>query len=148
MEPTVAELSDGRVLMLIRTHWGRFWEALSDDSGLAWRTIRPSQIESTSAPGYLLKLRSGRLALVSNGKKGRQELLLAFSEDDGKTWTQQVALARQKGGQLSYPYFLERRPGELWVIAGFAYKENWKNPLPLRLKLNEEDFLRVAKKAP
>ena len=26
MEPTVAELSDGRLLMLIRTHWGRFWD--------------------------------------------------------------------------------------------------------------------------
>ena len=49
MEPTVAELGDGRLLMLIRTHWGRFWEALSDDGGLSWRTVRPSQIESTSA---------------------------------------------------------------------------------------------------
>lgn len=148
MEPTVAELSDARLLMLIRTQWGRFWEALSDDGGLAWRTVRPSQIESTSAPGYLLKLRSGRLALACNGKNGRQELLLAFSEDDGKTWTQQVALARQKSGQMSYPYFLERRPGELWIIAGFAYKGKWKTPLPLRLKLNEDDFLREAKKTP
>lgn len=148
MEPTVAELSDGRLLMLIRTHWGRFWEALSDDGGLAWRTIRPSPIESTSAPGYLLKLRSQRLAFVANGKEGRQELLLAFSEDDGKTWTRQVAIARQKGGQLSYPYFMERRPGELWVIAGFAFQEGWKNPVPLRLKLSEEDFLREAKKMP
>ncbi|NUQ64262.1 MAG: exo-alpha-sialidase, partial [Pirellulales bacterium] len=142
MEPSVAELSDGRLLMWIRTHWGRFWEAYSDDGGMAWRTIVPSQIESTTAPGYLLKLRSKRLALVSNGKTGRQELLLRFSEDDAKTWTQPVVLARQKGGQLSYPYFLERRPGELWVIAGFAFKEDWKNPVPLRLKVNEEDFVR------
>ncbi len=51
MEPTVAELIDGRLLMLIRTHWGRFWEALSDDGGLSWRTVRPSRIESTSARG-------------------------------------------------------------------------------------------------
>jgi len=147
MEPSVAELSDGRLLMLIRTHWGRFWEAFSEDGGLSWRTIRPSQIESSSSPGYLLTLRSGRLVLVSNGKRGRQELLVAFSEDDGKSWTQQIAIARQKSGQLSYPYVLERRPGELWVIAVFAYKERWKDPLPLRLKLNEEDFLREAKKA-
>lgn len=56
MEPTLAELSDRRLLMLIRTHWGRFWEALSDDGGLSWRTVQPSQIESTSAPGFLLKL--------------------------------------------------------------------------------------------
>jgi hypothetical protein len=96
MEPTVAELSDGRLLMLIRTHWGRFWEAWSDD--------------------------------------------------DGKTWTKPVVLARQKDGQLSYPYCLERRPGELWVIAGFAFKKGWQEPLPLRLKIDEEAFLREAKK--
>jgi hypothetical protein len=146
MEPTVAELSDGRLLMLIRTHWGRFWEALSDDGGLSWRTVRPTQIESTSAPGFLLKLRSGRLALVANDKAGRTNLLLAFSEDDGKTWTKPVVLARQKDGQLSYPYCLERRPGELWVIAGFAFKKGWQKPLPLRLKIDEEAFLREAKK--
>lgn len=146
MEPTVAELSDGRLLMLIRTHWGRFWEALSDDGGLSWRTVQPSPIESTSAPGYLLKLRSGRLAFVSNDKAGRTNLLLALSEDDGKTWTKPVVLARQKDGQLSYPHCLERRPGELWVIAGFAFKKGWQEPVPLRLKINEEAFLSEAKK--
>lgn len=146
MEPTVAELSNGRLLMLIRTHWGRFWEAFSDDGGLSWRTVQPSRIESTSAPGFLLKLRSGRLALVSNDKAGRANLLLAFSEDDGKTWTKPVVLARQKDGQLSYPYCLERRPGELWVIAGFAFKKRWQEPLPLRLKINEEAVLDEARK--
>ena len=47
MEPTVAELGDGRLLMLIRTHWGRFWEALSDDGGLSWRTdpAEPDRID-------------------------------------------------------------------------------------------------------
>ncbi len=59
-------------------------------------------------------------------------LLLAFSEDDGKTWTKPVVLPSQQDGQLSYPYCLERRPGELWVIAGFAFKKGWQEPLPLR----------------
>jgi len=146
MEPTVAELSNGHLLMLIRTQWGRFWEALSEDGGLSWRTVRPSRIESTSAPGMLLKLHSGRLAFVSNEKAGRTRLLLAFSEDDGLSWTEPVVLARQTNGQLSYPYFLERRPGELWVIAGFAFKKGWQDPLPLRLKLDEEAFVSEIKK--
>ena len=148
MEPAMAELNDGRLLMMIRTHWGRFWEALSDDGGLSWRTVRPSQIETSSSPGYLLKLRSGRLALVHNERAGRHQLLLSFSEDDGKTWTKPVVLARQKAGQLSYPHFFERRPGELWVIAGFAFtKGDWLEPLPLRLKLDEETFFNEAKKS-
>ena len=123
MEPALAELGDGRLLMLIRTHWGRFWEAISDDGGLSWRTVRPSKIEAPSAPGYLLKLASGRLVFVYNPPPNRQELAVIFSEDDGATWTKPLVIARQKGGQLSYPFMMERRPGKLWIIPGFAFKK-------------------------
>jgi hypothetical protein len=146
MEPALAELGDGRLLMLIRTHWGRFWEALSEDGGHSWRTVRPTEIAAPSAPGFLLKLKSGRLALVYNAPPARQELSLAFSEDDAKSWTKPLVIARQKDGQLSYPYVLERRAGELWVIAGFAFKSGWSGPLPLRLTMREEDLLRETKK--
>jgi sialidase-1 len=65
-EPTVAELSDGRLLMLIRTNLDRFWQAWSDDQGRYWRELRPSSIDASSAPGHLLRLASGRLALAWN----------------------------------------------------------------------------------
>ena len=162
-EPTVAELSDGRLLMLIRTNLDRFWQAISTDGGRYWRVIQPSQIDASSAPGHLVRLHSGRLALVWNrlNPEGgvcqrsepsqatevaaswfREELSLSFSDDDGVTWTSPVVIARQKGGQLSYPYLFERRPGEIWIIAGFAFRSGWQNPLPLRIRLDEEQFLR------
>jgi len=163
-EPTVAELNDGRLLMLIRTNLDRFWQAFSDDGGRYWRTVLPSRIDASSSPGYLLRLGSGRLVLVWNrlnpeggtwprSEPGpaseerpswhREELSIAFSEDDGESWTEPVVIARQRGGQLSYPYIFERRPGELWVIAGFAFTEKmWKEPVPLRLRIDEEEFLR------
>jgi hypothetical protein len=145
MEPTLAELSDGRLLMLIRTNLDRFWEAYCDDKGLYWRVLRPSQLEASSAPAYLLRLASGRLALVWNrlGPEGkepsgpygggpnsghvserranwyREELSLALSADDGKTWSRPVVIVRQPRQGLSYPYLFERRPGELWVITRF-----------------------------
>lgn len=149
MEPTVVELTDGRLLMLIRTHWGRFWEAISEDGGLSWRTIRPSAIAAPSAPGHLVRLRSGRLFFVYNPPPDRQELACVFSEDDGRTWTKPLPIAREKkGGQLSYPYVFERRPGELWIIAGFAFRKRWQEPMPLRLKATETELLREARKQP
>jgi len=45
----------------------------------------------------------------------REELSLAFSEDDGKTWTQPVVIARQPGKWLSYPYLFEPAPGVVWL---------------------------------
>lgn len=154
MEPTLAELNDGRVWMLIRTNWDFFWEAFSEDQGRWWRTIGPSSIDASSAPGHLLRLKSGRLALVWNrlypeGKSGiarsnnvqaaetaaswhRQELSLAFSQDDGRAWSKPVVIARRPSGGLSYPYLFEPAAGELWVFTRFSYN--------IGLSLKEADF--------
>ena len=47
---------------------------------------------------------------------------MAFSDDECKTWSQPVVIARKtqqpKPGErawLSYAYLFERTPGELWV---------------------------------
>jgi sialidase-1 len=168
-EPAMAELSDGRLMMLVRTNLDRFWQAFSDDGGRYWRTIQPSTIDASSSPGMLLRLKSGRLALCWNrmNPEGgvspkitlemhfeipaslfRQELSLAFSEDDGKTWTKPMVIAReQRGGQLSYPYMFERRPGELWIAPCIAQKVEWKTPnAPLRFRAREDELLKAAKK--
>jgi len=156
LEPTLAELSDGRLWMLIRTNWDYFWEAFSEDKGVSWRVVRPSSIDASSAPGFLLRLQSGRLALVWNrlypegqtetSRRGgdsqlsrkpaswhRGELSLAFSEDDGKSWTKPVVIARKPGGGLSYAYLFERRPGELWVSTRYSDK--------ICVRLKEADFV-------
>ena len=166
MEPTLAELSDGRLLMLIRTPLDQFWQAISENDGKYWRIIQPSGIKASNSPGYLLRLSSGKLVLVWNqlNPEGRdfpksdmhqhtefpsswhrEELSIAFSDDDGKTWTKPVVIARQPGGQLSYPYIFERRPGERWIIPGFAFQKMWDDPLPLRMKISIDTFLNSTK---
>ena len=155
-EATVEQLRDGRVWMLLRTNWKVFWEAFSDTDGVYWRTIGPSSIDASSAPGQLARLASGRLALVWNryfpeGKNEfplsggdnqwseipvsnhRLELSIMFSDDDGKTWTGPVVFARVKKGVIAYPYLFEPRPGELWITTMQG---------GLRVKLQEKDFVR------
>ncbi len=158
-EGTVAELSDGRLLMLMRTTLDYFWRACSNDKGLSWRVIGRSKLDASNAPGYLIRLASGRLALVWNrlalerkepirGSGGRDqlshhqrvdvswqrlELSLAFSEDDGKTWTQPVVIVRAGSGEVCYPYILEHRPGQLWITT--------RNRANVRLVVREEDFV-------
>jgi len=89
IEPTLAELHDGRLWMLIRTYRGCFTEAFSDDGGLTWKEIGPAKIEASGSPGQLRRLQSGRLVLFWNRfidkakRTGRREQLsMAFSEDD------------------------------------------------------------------
>lgn len=157
MEATIEQLSDGRVWMLLRTNWDFFWQAFSDD-GRWWREIRPSEIDASSSPGQLCRLRSGRLLLAWNrfaqadGKKPemrggdgilseapsswmRHELSLAFSEDDGETWSEPVVLASHPGVRLSYPRILEVKPGLVWVTTMQGQ---------LRAQFKESDMLRAS----
>lgn len=154
-EATVEQLRDGRVWMLLRTNWKVFWEAFSDTGGVYWRTIGPSSIDASSAPGQLARLASGRLVLVWNryfpeGKNEfplsggdsqwseipvsnhRLELSIMFSDDDGKTWTKPAVFARVKKGWIAYPYLFESRPGELWITTMQG---------GLRVKIREKDFV-------
>lgn len=110
--------------MLIRTNWDRFWEALSYDDGLSWRTIRPRAIEANSSPGYRIRLRSGRIVLAWNrllaegahslprrsGKLSaaaaswqREGLSISFSEDEGRAWSEPTVVAREKDTWIAYP---------------------------------------------
>ena len=63
-EATLVELKDGRLYMLLRTSWDRFWEAYSWDKGLSWRQVGPSNIPTDSSSGCLTRLASGRISLV------------------------------------------------------------------------------------
>ncbi len=153
-EPSLTELKDGRPWMLIRTNWGEFWSAHSYDGGKFWRTLQPSGIKSSSAPCLIKRLESGRLMLLWNrpvpeGKQHwplsggdglwsetpvsnfREELSLAFSEDEGKTWSRAVVIARQPGTWLAYPYAFEWKPGIIWVTTMQG---------KVRVEINEKDF--------
>jgi sialidase-1 len=162
VEPTVAELSDGRLMMLIRTGLDRFWSAYSEDQGRYWRVIQPTNIDASSAPAWLQRLQSGRLVLVWNrlnpeGKTlpkpvsggqafefpalwHREELSIAFSNDDAKTWTTPVVIAREPGAQLAYPYVFEKAPGELWVFTHYTFNVQGKSAPHLAVRISEKDF--------
>ncbi len=164
IEPTVTELNDGRLMMLIRTTLDRFWKAYSDDGGSSWREIRPTSLDASSAPGWVRRLDSGRLVFVWNRLKPegaikvlrhepgtgsasrpswhREELSIAFSEDDGDSWSKPVVIARESGSQLAYPYLIERKPGVLWVFTRYNWDRNRKQIPSVAVELCEEDFVR------
>jgi len=162
MEATLTELSDGRIMMLLRTTLDRLWRAWSYDGGRTWRQLEPTDIPASNAPGFVLRLASGRLALVWNpltpGKVvrpleelawdgpptsagsevdcdgWRDTLVIALSEDEGETWGEPRVLA--EGPRVCYPQVIERRPGELWV--SFVAGADWTKNL---ISVHEADLL-------
>jgi hypothetical protein len=92
IEPIVLQLKDGRVWMLIRSQTGRFYESFSAD-GATWSEPRPTSIVSSDSPAGLFRLKDGRIFMLVNDCQrfpyalgGRQVLLGAISDDEGRTW--------------------------------------------------------------
>lgn len=163
-ESTIVELNNGKIWMLGRTGLGVFWQSFSKDGGITWAKPTITNIESGSYPGFLIRLKSGKLLLAWNryypdgyskrddliniaGKSwywGEQavsrfnrELSIMFSSDDGESWSKPVVIAegRQDFAALSYPFMIERKPGEIYLWGG-----------SVAIKFNETDFFKDLKK--
>lgn len=165
MESTLEVLKDGRLWMLLRTNLGCFWQTFSDDGGLTWNTAGATSIDASTSPGALKRLSSGRLALVWNRKypEGldwfpmlggdgnltevpsswqRDELSFSLSDDEGKSWSAPVVIAKNYPQMtyiaenvlkrmLAYPFIFEARPGVLWITTGYG---------ALKINILEEDY--------
>lgn len=168
MESAIVQLKNGKLWQLIRTNWGYFEESFSSNQGITWSKPKKTAIDASSAPAALTRLASGRLILVWNrmypegkssypligGKENpnlseipaswqREELAMAFSDDDGKNWTAPVIVAKvykddsyefkqwDSKRWLSYPQLFEASPSKIWITTDFG---------EVRIEINENDF--------
>lgn len=147
-EHMVAELQDGRLLMLIRTMFG-IGAAYSDDKGETWSDGENSGIPGPNTRFVIRRLKSGRLMLVNHVNfTGRNNLTVQLSGDDGKTWS--AGLLLDERSQVSYPDAKEADDGYIYIIydreRGCAKKSLEEAQADAReillAKVTEEDILR------
>ena len=147
-EPGAVELKDGRVRMWARTDRGIQWAAVSEDGGETFGPAKPWKFYSPLAPATVERLKDGRLVAVWNDHEGHPELrergpkwgggvraplVLAFSSDDGESWTgrhvvegdldgwQCYIACREIGGNLLLGYCLKQ--GLAWSrVSGYFLK--------------------------
>lgn len=146
LEGTVLEKANGDLKLLLRVPHGYFYELTSRD-GAKWSPATPSMIEASDSPGTMHRLASGRVVLLYNRfrdpvkRLGRREALsIAFSENDGLTWTLPQVIAvnpvpegkREGAYWIAYPYVFEATPGTLWISTMQG---------KLSVRLNEADFV-------
>jgi predicted neuraminidase len=115
-ENNVVELSDGRLVMLIRADGtGCLYRSESTDRGRTWTEAVPTDIPNPGSKFRLFRLSDGRIVLLHNPNSAtshpnskrqaacnRNPLALWVSEDDMASWGHQRVLT-DFPGHLAYP---------------------------------------------
>ncbi|MCP4171343.1 MAG: sialidase [Fuerstiella sp.] len=111
MEPEVIELTDGRVMMIVRTQLGYIGRSYSADGGDTWTEMQSLGVKAPEAPATLRRVpATGDLLLVWNntftagaGHGGkRTPLTAAISSDEGASWRHVKNLESDPGRTYSY----------------------------------------------
>ena len=116
-EPGLLQLTDGRLWCYIRTNAGRQYETFSEDDGKTWGPLLPSWFTSPCSPLSTKRLHDGSIIAVWNPiptYNGRSEhpggvwtgartpLVYAFSTDEGKSWSEPIAIETDENSGYCY----------------------------------------------
>lgn len=126
-QPTIIQRSDSSLFTLMRCGmWPRrSWQAVSNNLGRSWKDRRISGVKNPGSSLDMVKLHSGRVALVFNDSKtSRSNLSLALSEDDGRTWPYIKVIEDTPDSSCSYPSIIQDRYGLIHVVYSYNNQNN------------------------
>jgi len=111
-EPGLVLLTDGRLLMYMRTGTGRQYYSYSSDGGDTWTPPEPSPLLSPLSPASIKRIpKTGDLLAVWNDhsrvsdpirNRLRTPLTVAISRDEGKSWEKAKNIAADPEGWYCY----------------------------------------------
>lgn len=104
-EPSVVQLADGEILMILRSGGPHHYEARSRDGGHTWTSPVPSSLTGSNTPTALWRneRKPDEIVAVWNSNPlNRWPLVAAVSNNGGRSWTAPRILANP-GRQVSYP---------------------------------------------
>jgi hypothetical protein len=107
-EPTLAQLSDGTIVMLLRVDGsGCLWRSESKDNGRTWSEAVQTSIPNPGNKPKLIPLSDGRIALIHTPNpnpsfNGRNPLALWISDDDLASFSDQRIIT-DFPGNYCYP---------------------------------------------
>ena len=148
-EPTIAEVSGGNVLMVLRTRDGFLWRTYSQDKGESWPAPQKDQLDAAAASANLFRLADGRILLTHGPCKPPQRTLLTMrvSADDGRSWSTPLTIAEVKGEatdrgqgdrQVTYPSVTQLRDGTVlvvWADLGLSDTRQYGNIQSARIRV-------------
>ena len=126
-EPSLVELDNGEILMILRSGDSFHYESRSNDGGVTWSIPVRSSLPGNNTPSALWRLdqNSKEIIVVWNASPlARYPLSTAISADGGKTWSKPRILAQTEALQVSYPGITQASDGTFIAVWQQALKDN------------------------
>ena len=118
-QPALTPIDDSRALALLRDDGGAnaVTVARTEDAGETWSPPQPLNLPNPDAGLDAIRLQDGRLLLAFNDAvNSRENLRLAMSSDEGRTWRRVATLAEEPGADFSYPFLLQTGSGDVQLV--------------------------------
>ncbi len=128
IQPTLARKKDGTLVAYLRDSGSapnRVLRSESKDEGLTWSTAVDTEIPNPGSSLEVVVLQDGRWLMVFNDtEKGRHQLAVALSDDEGKTWKwkRHLEATPPNHDSFAYPSVLQAREGK--IHATYSYTIN------------------------
>jgi predicted neuraminidase len=122
IQPAVLRHDNGELVAYMRENGvlGRIRMSTSKDEGLTWGPVVPTELPNPGSGLDGVRLANGHWLLVYNDTTSdRNSLLVAVSDDEGKTWKWKRHLENQPKGKFHYPAVIQGRDGTIHVIYSY-----------------------------
>jgi predicted neuraminidase len=118
-QPALTPIDHSRALALLRDDGSAnaVTVARTEDAGETWSPPQPLNLPNPDAGLDAIRLQDGRLLLAFNDAvNSRENLRLAMSSDEGRTWRRVATLAEEPGADFSYPFLMQTRSGDVQLV--------------------------------
>ncbi|NQT15317.1 MAG: exo-alpha-sialidase [Planctomycetes bacterium] len=138
-EPTIVELTDGRLFCLLRNTNRRQFFSVSEDGGDHWTKPAPTVLPSPESPALVKRIpTTGDLLVLWNNVASksnwpRTPLTAAISTDEGQTWTNFRDVDNRPNFDAAYPSVTF--VGDEALVAYYSRSTQWKRDAEITLRI-------------
>lgn len=119
IQPAIVRKKDGTLVAFMRDNGdepGRILRSESKDDGYTWSPCKKTNIPNPGSSVDAIVLQNGNWLMVYNDlEKGRHQLAVSISEDEGHSWKYKKYLENNSEGGFSYPTVIQSGDGLVHV---------------------------------
>jgi predicted neuraminidase len=122
IQPAVLQRKDGSLMAYMRENGPlhRIRVAESRDDAMTWGPVGTMDLPNPGSGLDALRLANGHWLLIYNDTtKGRNQLAVSLSDDEGQTWKWTRHLEKEPSGQFHYPTIIQARDGMLHAVYSY-----------------------------